>query len=166
MSQTTFEQEARSKQIHPDCIEGFCQRLRNKGKSIAFINGAFDILHKGHLHILFEAKKQADVLIVALNVDASIKKSKGSMRPIHPLDDRMMMLCAIEFVTFVTWFSDADPRALIKKVCPDVHINGSEYGSDCIEAQTLKEVGARLHIVELLKGNSTTRIVKKIQPCG
>ena len=152
--------------IHPETIGKHLRDLKNKGKSIVTINGAFDLLHKGHLHILFEAKKQGDILVVALNTDACIKRSKGANRPVKTLQDRLAMLSAVRWVDFVTWFTQDDPRDFLKVARPDVHVNGSEYGPKCLEAQMLKQIGAKLHIVDLVAGLSTTNIVKKMEPCG
>ena len=147
-------------------LAALSKNLKKDGKSIVTINGAFDLLHKGHLHILFEAKRPGDILIVALNTDERIRSSKGVSRPINPLPDRLEMMASIEWVNFVTWFGEEDPRDLLRDISPDVHVNGSEYGPQCLEAQTLTDIGARLYIVDLLAGRSSTNIVKKMVPCG
>lgn len=129
------------------------------------INGSFDLLHAGHLAILFEASQQADVFIVALNTDASIKKYKSEDRPIVPLEGRIQMLTALEFVDYVTWFDETDPRDILAKIRPNVHVNGAEYGEHCIEAETVKSYGGRIHLVELVDGLSTTKLIEKIIAC-
>lgn len=139
--------------------------LREEGKRVVSLNGSFDLLHAGHLHILKEAKEQGDVLIVGLNSDASIKKYKSPSRPFIPLQYRMEMMAAIRYVDYVTWFEETTPFHFIETVHPHVHVNGSEYGAHCIEAPLVKEIGARLHIVELVPGLSTSQIVEKIL-CG
>ncbi len=139
--------------------------LREEGKRVVSLNGSFDLLHAGHLHILKEAKEQGDVLIVGLNSDASIKKYKSPSRPFIPLQYRMEMMAAIRYVDYVTWFEETTPFHFIETVHPQVHVNGSEYGAHCIEAPLVKEIGARLHIVELVPGLSTSQIVEKIL-CG
>lgn len=137
--------------------------LRSSGKSIATLNGSFDLLHAGHMHILFEASKQASILIVALNTDASIKRYKGPSRPIIPLKERMELIAALSVVDFVTWFDEDDPRALLSLIRPDVHVNGAEYTENCIEAQTVKENGGKIHIVSRLPGLATSEIIKTMK---
>ena len=142
--------------------------IRASGKRIVTINGSFDLLHAGHLALIGEAADQGDHLIVALNTDASIKAYKSPSRPIAPLRYRMAMVAALLFVDTVTWFDELDPIALIREIGPDVHCNGSEYGEGCIEAEAVREVGGRLHIVQLIPGLSTSQLIKQIQEidCG
>lgn len=127
------------------------------------LNGSFDLLHAGHLHILEEAKKQGDVLFVALNSDDSIRAYKGPHRPIISLYYRLEMMAAIEYIDFVTYFTETDPRDLLREICPHVHVNGSEYTKECIEASVVAEVGARLHLVDRIDSLSTSQIIERIQ---
>ncbi|MDB6081784.1 MAG: hldC [Chlamydiia bacterium] len=159
----SWQTHCKKKWIQPDELEDKVASLRQKGKTIATLNGSFDLLHAGHLHMIFEASKQADILIVALNSDASIKQYKSPLRPIIPLNYRLEMMAALEFVSFVTWFEETDPRALLTKIRPDVHVNGAEYGSNCIEKEVVCNGGGRLHIVQLIDGLSTSRIIKTIE---
>jgi len=119
-------------------------------------------MHAGHLHIIFEASKQADVLIVALNSDASIRQYKSPDRPIIALQHRLEMMSALGFVDYVTWFEETDPIRLLDIIRPDVHVNGSEYGANCIEAPIVKKHGGLIHIVEKIPGLSTSEVIKKI----
>lgn len=137
--------------------------LRAQGKTIATLNGSFDLMHAGHLEIVYQASLQADLLIVALNSDASIKAYKHPDRPIIPLEYRLQMMAALGFVDYVTWFEELDPRALLQKLKPEVHVNGAEYGINCIEAEVIRSYGGKLHIVDLIPGLSTSSILKKIQ---
>jgi rfaE bifunctional protein nucleotidyltransferase chain/domain len=152
----------KKKLVFPEDIEEKVAALR-KNRTIATLNGSFDLLHAGHLHILYEASKQADYLIVALNSDASIKQYKSPDRPLIPLKERLQMVAALEFVDFVTWFEETDPCVLLKKIKPDVHVNGAEYGAECIEAKTVTKYEGRIHIVELIPGLSTSQIIEKIK---
>jgi rfaE bifunctional protein nucleotidyltransferase chain/domain len=158
-----LEEAFKNKNIHPDFLAEKIKQLKNQGLSIATINGSFDLLHAGHLYILFEAKKQADILLVALNSDQSIKRYKSSDRPIIDLSNRMLMLSAIEWVDYVTFFEEDDPRAILEKIAPDVHVNGAEYGQNCIEKATVEHLGGRLHLVDRVEGLSTSNIIKKIK---
>src|SRR5262245_18986528 len=100
--------------------------LRARGKRIVSINGSFDILHNGHLHILNEARRRGDVLVVGLNSDASVRSYKGPERPIVPERQRAEMLLAMRIVDYVHIFDEADPIAFLEQVRPDVHVNGAE----------------------------------------
>ncbi len=159
----SWHQAFRRKLIEPDLIEETVLSIKKTGKRVATLNGSFDLLHAGHLHIIYEASKQADILIVALNSDASIKKYKSIHRPLIPLEYRLQMMTALSFVDFVTWFDETDPRSLLNKIKPHVHVNGSEYGLNCLEALTVEQHGGKVHIVSLVPGLSTTEIIKKIQ---
>lgn len=153
------------KYIAPEYIEEKVSELRAAGKTIATLNGSFDLLHAGHLKMIHEASTQGDVLILALNSDASIQKFKSPLRPIVPLEHRLEMIAALEFVDYVTYFDETDPIALLEKIKPDVHNNGSEYGKECIEAEVVKKHGGIVHIVKLVPGLSTTKLIEKIKSC-
>lgn len=158
-----WSQEYKHKVIVPDNLENQCTRFKQKGYKIVTLNGSFDLLHSGHLQIIFEAKQLGDILIVALNTDASIKQYKSSKRPIIPLEYRLQMMAALSFVDFVTWFDETDPRQLLSLIKPDIHVNGSEYGFNCIEADTVRSHGGNIHIVSLVPGLSTSAIIRKIK---
>lgn len=153
------------KLIDPKLLEQKVFEIRSRKKTIASLNGSFDLLHAGHLYIIHQAKLQADTLIVALNSDASIQKYKSKDRPIIPLNFRLEMMAALEFVDFVTWFDETDPREILSRIRPDVHVNGAEYGADCIEAETVKSLGGKLHLVSRIPSLSTSAIIEKIQIC-
>lgn len=153
------------KLVDPRQLKEKVLSLREEGKTIATLNGSFDLLHAGHLYMISQAKLQADCLLVALNSDASIQQYKSSDRPIIPLMYRLQMMAALEFVDYVTWFEETDPCALIETIRPDVHVNGIEYGSDCVEAKTVEACGARLHLVDRIPSLSTSEIIRKIQQC-
>jgi len=157
-----YKEACTDKIILPHEIEAKVNALKMSGKTIATLNGSFDLLHAGHLEIIYQASLQADILIVALNTDCSIKQYKNPLRPIIPLEYRVQMMCALEMVSYVTWFDETDPRQILKKIAPHVHVNGAEYGENCIEAQVVKEGGGRIHIVSLVPGLSTSEIIKRI----
>ena len=136
---------------------------RRNGATVATLNGSFDLLHAGHLYILYEASRTADLLVVALNTDASVRQYKNPSRPIIPLKERMEMVAALGFVDFVTWFDEADPRELLRLLRPDIHVNGAEYGERCIEADVVRECGGRLHLVDRIPGLATSRILETIR---
>jgi D-glycero-beta-D-manno-heptose 1-phosphate adenylyltransferase len=158
----TLEEYYLQKWLDPARLEHRIQQLKAEGKTIATLNGSFDLLHAGHLHIIYQASLQADILIVALNSDRSIQQYKSPLRPIIPLEYRLQMMAALDFVDYVTTFDETDPRVLLGKIKPNVHVNGAEYGENCIEADVVLQNGGRLHIVELVPGLSTSTIIKKI----
>jgi D-glycero-beta-D-manno-heptose 1-phosphate adenylyltransferase len=152
----------KKKLIEPTHLISAVSQIRSQGKSIVTLNGSFDLMHAGHLQMIYEASLQADRLIVALNSDDSIKKYKSPDRPIIPLEYRLQLMAALTFVDYVTWFEETDPIRLLNDIKPDVHANGSEYGENCIEANIVKKNGGKIHIVKLVPGLSTSNILKKI----
>jgi D-beta-D-heptose 7-phosphate kinase/D-beta-D-heptose 1-phosphate adenosyltransferase len=137
--------------------------IRAKGQRLVTINGSFDVLHGGHLHILNEARKRGDVLIVGVNSDASVKRYKGPSRPIVPERQRAEMLLALRMVDYVHIFDESDPIAFLQEVKPDVHVNGSEYGENCIERDTVRRGGGTVHIVDRLPNLSTTGLLDSLR---
>ena len=163
----SFAEAVRSKFIAPEDLVAKVDFLRSQGKTIATLNGSFDLLHAGHLEMIYQASLQADILIVGLNTDRSIAEYKSPTRPIISLEYRMQMMGSLAMVDYVTFFDELDPRQMLKKIRPDVHVNGSEYGQNCIEASTVQEGGGRVHIVSLVPGLSTSQIIHKILTvCG
>jgi rfaE bifunctional protein nucleotidyltransferase chain/domain len=149
--------------IDPKNIGEKIAEIKKKDLTIATLNGSFDLLHAGHLYIIYEASKTADILIVALNTDESIKKYKSPKQPIISLPQRVQMMTALSFVDYVTWFDETDPCNILNQIKPNVHVNGVEYGENCIEAATVKSNGGRVHLVERIPGLATSQIVKKIK---
>lgn len=158
-----WREYSQQKIIHPDRLQAKVAEIRKDGKRIATLNGSFDLLHAGHLYMIYEASLTADVLLIAVNSDASVRAYKSPTRPIISLPQRMEMLTALAFVDYVTWFDETDPCLLLEKVCPDVHVNGIEYGENCIEAEVVKKGGGSLHLVERIPGLATSEIIQKIE---
>lgn len=158
-----WTEKFKEKVIEPEGLEKKCLELKALGKKIVTLNGSFDLMHAGHLHMIYEASKLGDVLIIGLNSDPSIKAYKSKDRPIIPLEYRLQMMTAIQFVDYVTWFHETDPRELLTLIKPDIHVNGSEYGENCIEAETVISNGGKIKIIPLIDGLSTSNIIKKIQ---
>ncbi|MCX6994491.1 MAG: adenylyltransferase/cytidyltransferase family protein [Chlamydiae bacterium] len=157
----SFSIYSEKKRISPEELSSFRKRIN--GRTLATLNGSFDLMHAGHLEIIYAASLKADILLVALNSDASIQQYKGPKRPIVPLEYRLRLMSALAFVDFVTWFDEADPCSLLRKVRPDIHVNGADWGTNCIEASTLQEIGARLEIIPLIEGLSTSSLIQKIK---
>lgn len=163
MQKECWQKEYKKKYLPPEQFESFRDKISKEKKTLVTLNGSFDLLHAGHLHILFEASKQGDTLLVALNSDQSIQKYKSTDRPIIPLKYRLQMIAAIEFVDFVTYFDETDPRAFLEKVQPDVHTNATEYGPQCIEAETVRKYGGKLFLIDRVDNLSTSEIINRIQ---
>jgi len=142
--------------------------LKAQGKKIVTVNGAFDIVHAGHLDILEEAKQQGDVLVVGVNSDKSISDKKGPERPFIPQVERMAVLAAficVDFVVLLDFPYDQAQDELILAIKPDIHANGSEYGnpSTWVDKAAMDKVGAKPYVVARRPGLATSGIIKKIQ---
>lgn len=145
-------------------LQAHIEQLKKQGKKIVFTNGCFDILHKGHVVYLTEAKKLGDVLVVGINSDDSVTKLKGYERPLVSLDSRMCVLDSLKMVDIVTPFSEDKPMVLIKIVRPDVHVKGGDYKADDLpEAETVRSVGGLIKIIPFVGAFSVTSIVEKIR---
>jgi len=145
-------------------LKEILERERKKGKKIVFTNGCFDILHRGHIEYLNEAKAFGDILVVAVNSDSSVKMIKGSSRPINKEEDRLIMIDAIKPVDYVTVFSDRTPERIIKFLKPDVHVKGGDYSIDDLpEARIIRSYGGKIKIIRFRSGYSTTGIIERIK---
>lgn len=138
--------------------------VRNEGKKIAFTNGCFDILHVGHVRYLREAKKTADILVLALNSDSSVRSIKGEKRPLVGEEERAEILAALEFIDFVTIFQELTPLELISYLKPDILIKGGDWPEDKVVGRDeVKKWGGRVILIPEVEGKSTTNIVEKIK---
>jgi len=143
-------------------LEKKLRKWRVEKKSVVFTNGCFDILHLGHVKLLFESKKLGDKLIVGLNTDYSIKKLKGKSRPINNNYNRSLMLSALSFVDLIVFFSDPTPIKLIKKICPDILTKGADYNEKTIVGATeVLSRGGIIKLIPLVLELSTTELIKK-----
>lgn len=137
--------------------------LRMRGKKVVFTNGCFDILHYGHAKYLQAAKAKADVLVVGINSDASVKMLKGRNRPVVSQDYRAKMVAALESVDFVVIFGEPTPLEMIKALKPDVLVKGGDWKEkDIVGADFVKSRKGRVFSLKFIKGFSTTDIIKKI----
>jgi len=137
--------------------------LRQEGKKIAFTNGCFDLLHVGHVRYLKEARKTADVLVLALNSDSSVHAIKGSKRPLVPEQERAEVLSALECIDFITIFSEPTPLELIVLLQPDVLIKGGDWAEEQVVGRNeIRQWGGRVEIIPEVVGRSTTNIVDKV----
>lgn len=130
-----------------------------KNKIVATTNGAFDLLHKGHIHIFRIAKSQSDILIVGVNSDASIRQYKSPTRPINDLLDRLAVLEAIEYIDYLVVFEEPDPRAFLNAIQPDAHYKSCE-GYKGIEEEVIDR--ERIHLLDDIPNYSSTRLFKRL----
>lgn len=136
---------------------------KGRGKKVVFTNGCFDILHYGHAKYLEDARRKGDVLIVGLNSDSSIRKIKGVKRPILKGKFRAGLLAALESVDYVVLFNEETPIRLITALKPDILVKGADWDKgDIVGSDFVRSQGGRVSTVKLVKGLSTTSIIKKI----
>jgi D-beta-D-heptose 7-phosphate kinase/D-beta-D-heptose 1-phosphate adenosyltransferase len=145
----------------PLCHE--LESRRRLGQRIAFTNGCFDVLHAGHVQYLQEARDQADVLVVGLNSDASVRALKGASRPIHNAEDRALVLAGLQAVDYICVFPEPTPLALIQALRPDVLVKGADYRKEeVVGAAFVEAYGGRVYLAPLREGYSTTRILQRL----
>ena len=139
-------------------------QARKNSKRVVFTNGCFDLLHRGHVHVLRQAKAAGDLLIVGLNSDRSVKSIKGPSRPILPETDRVELIAAMEMVDYVVLFDAPDPYQLIAVIKPDVLAKGGDWGTDkVIGSDIVIQNGGRVELIPYLQGFSTTEIIERIR---
>ena len=145
-------------------IKDLVKAAKKDSKKIVFTNGCFDLLHPGHITYLSEAKKLGDRLIVALNTDRSVKRLKGNKRPINSLRHRALQVAALDSVDWVTSFSQDTPLKLIKELEPDVLVKGQDYKiKDIVGSKEVLSKGGQVKAIKLVKGFSTSKLIKKIK---
>jgi len=146
-----------------DAAVEMARDLRLKNKTLALANGAFDLLHVGHLRYLQGAKQEADVLLVAVNSDTSVRALKGPTRPVVPQAERAELLCALSCVDWVVVFEALDVKSLIRTLKPDVHVKGRDYLPETIpERAEVEAYGGRVAVAGDEKNHSTTEVVSKL----
>jgi len=139
-------------------------RHQEKKHRIAFTNGCFDVLHRGHIEFLRFCKMQGDILVVALNSDSSVRGIKGPQRPVNNQYDRAVVLAALESVDYITIFSESKPINVIKKVKPDVLIKGQDWRKeDVVGAEFVESYGGKVTLAPLIKGKSSSSTIEKIK---
>jgi D-beta-D-heptose 7-phosphate kinase / D-beta-D-heptose 1-phosphate adenosyltransferase len=147
-----------------DVIERLAASYRRDGRRVVFTNGCFDILHRGHITYLNQAKAMGDVLIVGINTDESVRRLKGPPRPINPLEDRAHVLKALSCIDHIVAFDDDTPVRLIERVRPDVFVKGGDYRPDMLpERDAVEALGGTVHILPYVEDRSTTGIIEHIR---
>ena len=136
---------------------------RKAGKSVAFANGCFDVLHVGHIRYLQDAAGVADVPVVGVNGDASVRQLKGEGRPVMPENERAEIISAIRGVAYVTIFHEESPSRLLETLRPDFQCKGTDYTADSVpEAEIVKSYGGKVVIVGDPKDHSTTEMLRRM----
>lgn len=146
-------------------VAAFRDQLRKEGRKVVATNGCFDLLHVGHLRYLTDARERGDFLWLGLNGDASVRELKGPHRPIVGEADRAELLAAWRVVDAVTIFPEVRATSFLRVVQPDVYVKGGDYTAESLnaeEAAALKDCGAKIEIVRLVPGKSTTNLVQKM----
>ncbi len=139
-------------------------KIQSGGGKVVFTNGCFDIIHAGHVTYLEKAKSMGDVLAVGLNSDSSVRRLKGSSRPINKEQDRAKVLSALSFVDYITIFDENTPELLIRKIKPDIIVKGGDWRAEDIAGYDfVRSRSGKVVIVPFVKGYSTTALIKKIK---
>lgn len=141
----------------------FVNELKAQGKRIVFTNGVFDIIHRGHVEYLIEAKNLGDILIVGLNSDSSVKMIKGDKRPIVAEENRAFVLANLKPVDYVVIFSEDTPYNTIKRIVPDILVKGADWDEDkIVGSDIVKQSGGVIKRITFVENNSSTNIIEKI----
>jgi D-beta-D-heptose 7-phosphate kinase/D-beta-D-heptose 1-phosphate adenosyltransferase len=145
----------------------FVEHQRHAGKNVVFTNGVFDLLHPGHVRYLQAARREGDVLVVAINSDRAVQAIKGPPRPINPQAERAEVLAALACVDAVVVFDEANPLQLISRLQPDVLVKGADWALEAIIGRDVVEArGGRVRRIPLAEGYSTSAIIRKIRNAG
>jgi D-beta-D-heptose 7-phosphate kinase/D-beta-D-heptose 1-phosphate adenosyltransferase len=142
----------------------WAQAQRGQGRRVVFTNGVYDLLHTGHVRYLEAARREGDVLIVAVNSDRSVRANKGPSRPILPETERVELIAALTAVDAAVVFDQETPAEIIRLIQPDVLVKGADWAADAIVGRdTVEARGGRVVRIELVAGQSTSAIVQKIK---
>ena len=138
------------------------KRWKDEGRTVAFTNGCYDLLHPGHIRLLEHAKSLADVLIVGINTDAGVRRLKGASRPLLPEQERAEVMAALEAVDAVVLFDEDTPRELIAALLPDILMKGADWSHFIAGREEVEAAGGKVIAVPLQPGYSTTGILEKL----
>lgn len=154
--------------VTPEQLQIAVADARSQGERVVFTNGCFDIIHAGHVTYLEQARQLGDRLVVAVNSDDSVRRLKGSGRPINPEDRRMAVLAGLESVDWVVCFSDDTPKPLLRALQPDILVKGGDYQGkeEVVGWEIVEEYGGQVEVLGVVDSVSTTAIVEKIQDGG
>ncbi len=149
--------------LEPSQLAPVLKNLQNQGQKVVFTNGVFDLLHLGHVTYLQEARKQGDLLVVGLNSDTSVKRIKGPLKPLLPLEERAEMLLALSCVDYTTFFEEDNPFNVIQILQPDVLVKGGDWAIDKIIGGDLVQArGGKVMNIPVVEGRSTTNLIEMV----
>ncbi|MGW3888851.1 D-glycero-beta-D-manno-heptose 1-phosphate adenylyltransferase [Micromonospora chokoriensis] len=150
--------------VGTDELDAIVAEYREAGRSVVFTNGCFDVLHRGHVRYLEQARALGDLLIVAVNSDGSVRRLKGPDRPVNPVEDRGALLAALACVDHVVVFEEDSPAALIEAVRPDVYVKGGDYPPELVpEAPLVRRLGGQVRTLGYVPDRSTSAIIERIR---
>jgi rfaE bifunctional protein nucleotidyltransferase chain/domain len=156
--------QARSKIVSLEEAARIVAEARARGRTLALANGCFDVLHVGHVRYLAGARAEADMLVVGINDDASVRRLKGEGRPVMPEQDRAVVVAALRSVDQVVVFQDDDVTRLLLTLKPDVHCKGTDYTPDTVpERDVVRSYGGRIAIVGDRKDHDTRRLLERVR---
>ena len=138
------------------------RRLQSSGKKVVFTNGCFDVLHPGHLDLLTRARDLGDALVVAINSDQSVKRFKGSDRPVFPENERGEILSALHAVDYVCTFDEDTPLETILVIRPDILVKGADWVDNIVGTREVEAWGGKVVALPLVEGHSTTGIIERV----
>jgi len=145
-------------------LSALVEQHRQAGRRVVFTNGCFDVLHRGHVRYLDQARTLGDLLVVAVNSDDSVRRLKGPDRPVNPVEDRVAVLAALSCVDHVVVFEEDSPVALIEAVRPDVYVKGGDYPPEMVpEAPLVRRLGGQVHTLGYVPDRSTSAIIERIR---
>ncbi|HVB35569.1 MAG TPA: adenylyltransferase/cytidyltransferase family protein [Patescibacteria group bacterium] len=154
----------REKILPLEKLAAVLDRERGRGRRIVLANGCFDLLHAGHVRFLEGARREGDVLVVAVNSDASERELKGPGRPVLPAEARAQLVAAVAVVDYVVVFGEATVSALLERLRPDVHAKGTDYTADSVPESALsRRLGIRVAIVGDPKRHSSQDMIERIR---
>jgi D-beta-D-heptose 7-phosphate kinase/D-beta-D-heptose 1-phosphate adenosyltransferase len=152
------------KVVTQDVLILYVAQHKRNGQRVVFTNGCFDLLHPGHVRVLEEARALGDVLVVAINTDASVRDMKGASRPILPEAERAEILAAMAAVDYVVAFAEPTPREIIARVLPNVLVKGGDWGANEIVGRSeVEAAGGRVVSVPIEPGHSTSAILERMR---
>ncbi|PJZ49634.1 D-glycero-beta-D-manno-heptose 1-phosphate adenylyltransferase [Leptospira saintgironsiae] len=144
-------------------VKDVSEKVRTNQK-IVFTNGVFDLIHKGHLTYLSQARDLGDVLWIGINSDSSVKRLKGPERPVNPEEDRALLLSCLSFVDYISVFSEDTPLELISQVAPHIHVKGGDYDLEALpETPLVRKLGGEVQILPFVPGFSSTDLIRRIR---
>ncbi|MFI6258157.1 D-glycero-beta-D-manno-heptose 1-phosphate adenylyltransferase [Micromonospora zamorensis] len=150
--------------VDTDELDAIVAEYRKAGRSVVFTNGCFDVLHRGHVRYLEQARALGDLLIVAVNSDGSVRRLKGADRPVNPVEDRAALLAALACVDHVVVFEEDSPATLIEAVRPDVYVKGGDYPPELVpEAPLVRRLGGQVRTLGYVPDRSTSAIIERIR---